>query len=362
MANPRLNIIVGPNAVGKTTLLEALAVATNLKSFRTSHSLELISFGESEGLISVEIEYPTHSKISVGFQEKRRSILVDEKKVSSKSKFPFLGSSVSFSPDDLILIKGSPEGRRNYLDDLSLCLDPQFERVLEKYERTLQQRNRLLKRIKEGLAGFEELPLWTETLIESAIPIYLRRQTLIQKLNSELNKIYQELFRTSERISIKYDHRFPRDFTDSEQDVENLMIDKLNALSDGERASGHSLVGPHKDDFEIFIDQMESRTFASQGQTRGLVIALKVAQIELSRAMRNFSPILLLDDIISELDDRRVHALVHYLSRYPGQMFVTTAEMNKVKNLHEDFSNFKVIDLRPKNEVVGPELNIPVTA
>jgi len=343
----RLNVIVGPNAVGKTSLLESLSMGTQLSSFRTSKVAEMITLGQTEVFISLILSEPTHSKISIGMGLQRRVISIDEKKIASRSKYPFLGSSVSFSPDDLLLIKGSPEARRKYLDDLCVSLDPEFEIVLARYRRVLQQRNNLLKKMKEGSARFEELPLWTETLIEAAVPIYLRRSQVIQQLNQEVSKIYQQLFNTTETVRVIYDHRFESNFTISEQDVENLMIDKLNLRAEAERLSGFSLVGPHKDDFVVTIDGTDSQTFASQGQTRGLVIALKVAQIEMSRELRKSAPILLLDDIISELDDQRVRALIRYLASYEGQMFVTTAEVNKVKALHSEFSNFKVIDLAP---------------
>lgn len=316
-----------------------------LRSFRTRASSELIQEGCQQGLISVELERPTASKISLGLEGNKKSLRVDEKVCGSKSKFPFLGGSLSFSPDDLMLVKGSPEARRTFLDDFSISLDPHYSAILQRYEKVLKQRNALLKSIKEGRAHFEELPLWTESLIEAAMPIYKERLRAIELLNRHMPVIYQQLFNTKEVIRLRYHHRFQDELSDDAQVIESQMIDKLNQLLPAEQASGFSLVGPHKDDVDLMINDLDCRTYGSQGQTRGLVIALKITQLELNRSFRNWSPILLLDDIISEFDDSRVQALVDYLSKYPGQLFVTTAEVSKVKTLHGQFSGFKVIDL-----------------
>lgn len=320
-------------------------MATNLRSFRTVRSVELIQTGQTQGLISVQLEQPTASKISIGLEGNRRSVRVDEKAIASKSKYPYLGASLSFSPDDLMMIKGGPDLRRHWFDDVIRSINPGYEVFLSKYEKVLKQRNSLLKSLKERKAFFEELPLWTESLIEAAIPIYLERQKVTKLFLETMQPLYQQLFNTTEIISLHYAHRFPEEFTEDSQLVERLLIDKLNSLAEAELAVGYSLAGPHKDDFEFRINSMDARTFGSQGQTRGLVIAAKVAQLELSRKFRTFSPVLLLDDIISELDDTRVQALVKYLATYPGQLFVTTAEVNKVRSLYELFGDFKVIDL-----------------
>ena len=342
----RLNIIVGPNAVGKTSVLEALSLSTNLKSFRTHQLKELIKSDETEAMISAQFELPTVSKVQIAFQGSRRMIRIDEKAISTRSKFPFLGGSISFSPDDLLLIKASPDGRRDFLDELAVSQDPEFILALQKFEKSLKQRNAVLKLIKNSEAGEDQLEIWTENFISSAIPIYRERLKIVQKLNSELSTTYQQVFNVHEKIVINYLHRFEERLTDDAQSVEDLLRKKLLIYREIEKASGHSLVGPHKDDFDIAIDGMSARSFGSQGQTRGLVIALKILQLELTREKRQMSPILLLDDIISELDDLRVQALIRYLAHYPGQMFVTTAEINKVKALHSEFSNFKVIDMK----------------
>lgn len=346
-----MNIFVGPNARGKTTILESLALITSLKSFRTSKNLELIQNGKTEASVTIKLYTPTASKIVLAIEAHRKAIKMDEKQITPRSKFPFLGSSVSFGPDDLYLIKGGPDGRRDFLDELSIGLDPSVLKIIQRFERVLKQRNKLLNLIKNGGSCFEEYSIWTKEFLDAAIPLYKERFKTVSILNEKLNKIFKDLFQINESVSVTYKHSLS-----TEDDVAGALSEKIDQLSDAEKAVGYTLVGPHRDDLIFKIDQMEARDYASQGQIRGIVIALKVAQLELTRDHRNWSPILLLDDIISELDDQRVEALVEYLSNYPGQLFVTTAEVNKVKALHSKFSGFKLVDLgAQKLKILRPE-------
>lgn len=346
----RLNVIIGPNARGKTTILEGLSLSTSLHSFRTSKIGEVIQEGQKQASITVDLERPVVSRILVGLEEGKRQLKVDEK-VITKSKFPYLGGSVSFGPDDLSLVKGGPESRRFFLDDLGVSIDPSFAKTVQRFERVLKQRNKILKLMKAGENRTDELSVWTHEFVEAAAPLYEGRMHFINILNQSLPSLYAELFAITEKLSASYTHSLL-----SEDHIRESLIEKLNQLSEAERAVGHGLVGPHRDDLVFRINGMDARTFASQGQIRGIVIALKVAQLELTRAYRTWSPLLLLDDIISELDDHRMKALVNYLSNYPGQLFVTTAEVNKVKALHTQFSGFKVIDLGEQKSRISNSL------
>jgi DNA replication and repair protein RecF len=317
---------------------------TQLKSFRTSHSSELIQEKETQALVSAEISLPTASRINLGLEGNKKSLRVDDKVFSSRAKYPFLGSSVTFSPDDLMLVKGGPEQRRLLMDELLVGIDPEKAILISRYQKVLKQRNSLLKSVRETGRGRDQLASWTIALIEAAIPLIEARIQLVRSLNLKLPKVYQQIFNTAEQLSVEYAHRLGSDIMSSSE-IEAQLVHKLSMYAEAEIASGYTLVGPHKDDLEFRLNGMDVRTFGSQGQTRGLVIVLKIAQLELAREMRGNSPILLLDDIISELDDFRVDALVRYLAHYPGQLFVTTAEMKKVESLHLQFSDFKVIPL-----------------
>lgn len=338
----QLNVIVGPNAQGKTSLLEALSLITQLKSFRTNKSAELIKNNQTQSSIKVEITKPTATDILVSLEQNQKQIRMDSQKISSRSKYQFLGSSVSFIPDDLYLIKGSPEGRREYIDSIAVSAYPQSSSVFQQFQKILKQRNQLLKKFKQGSEDPVQLRLWTKQYITSAVQVYEQRQKIIEELRPMLNEVYQQLFRSNEDLNLSYEHGYSKSVPDFE-DIELRLL----RVSEAEKAVGYSLVGPHRDDLSFSLRSLDARNFASQGQTRSLVVAMKIAQLELIRRYRGIDPILLLDDIISELDDQRVAALVEYLSDYSGQLFVTTAEIDKLKKMHQSFPAFNLIELTP---------------
>ncbi len=323
---------------------------TFLKSFRTSTISEFLQSGKDSGSISIGIEKPSAHRVVIGINQNRKLIKVDENLVTQKNKYPFLGQSVSFVPDDLYLMKGGPDGRREFMDDLGITLEPGYRDILKRFQTSLKQRNTVLRAIKEGESRFSELLTWTDEFVRCAVPVYEERLDLTRRLNEILPQIFHNLFNVSEKVSVSYETNLPE-----EASLSDALFSKLNRLSEAERAVGYGLVGPHRDDFLFKINHLEARSYASQGQMRGMVIALKVAQIELSRTHRNGSPILLLDDIISELDEHRVQSLIEFLASYPGQLFVTTAEVNKVRSLHRQFSSFKVIDLGAEISLKMPQ-------
>lgn len=331
---------MGENAQGKTSILEALSLITQLKSFRASSISELINQGEDQASVSVSLSKPTASDILIGLEGNKKSIRVDGKKIASKAKYDFLGTSVSFVPDDLYLIKGGPDQRREYIDQLAINLDPNVSSKFTHFQKTLRSRNRLLKDFKEARGDEEQLELWTDQFMSAAFEIYKTRQACLNKIRAILPKIHAELFQVDEAIKIEYDNGY-----ETEVPTVDEYQQRLDRLKEAERAVGHTLAGPHRDDIKFDLDKLSARSFASQGQTRSLVIALKIAQLELTQEARQWSPLLLLDDIISELDEKRTEALVNYLASYAGQLFVSTAESNKLKALHQKFSQFKLIDL-----------------
>lgn len=306
--------------------------------------------------VTAVLSKPTHTRVLIGVENGRRVIRVDDKKLQSPAKYPLRGMSVSFVPDDLYLLKGGPEARRDFFDQLAMSLDPTAEAAFKQFHKCLKQRNFLLKRIKEGQRSDRELELWTLQYIESSMRIYDIRRKTISQMAEILRLVYQSLFQLSESVDLSYQHGFEREDFQKEE-LELRIARRIEA----EKATGYSLVGPHRDDIEFLLSEFSVRTYASQGQTRSLVIALKIAQLELIRGTRNIHPLLLLDDIISELDEQRVQALIGYLANYEGQLFVTTAEAHKLRRLHEQFSSFKLIELsgseKPENSGLETHLN-----
>lgn len=337
----QLNVIVGPNARGKTSVLEAISLITHWQSFRTTRSQELIHEGKNELSVTAEVLNPLRCKVIFGVSKEKRIVTIDGKSIPSKSKYDFLGGSVTFCPDDLLMIKSGPDLRRDFLNQLGWSLDPQYAKVFQNFERVLKQRNKLLRAIREGRFSFEEYSIWTQKFVEAAVPLYEQRNNLIKTLNRFLPQIYKSLFNTPhEDVEVIYDHGLIEQVS-----LSDSIYQKINQLGEAERAVGYSLVGPQRDDILIKLNGLEAKNYASQGQIRGIVIALKIAQLELTKSYRSWQPVLLLDDIISELDETRTEALMSYLSSYAGQMFLTTPEGSKVKHFQERFSGFKTIDL-----------------
>ncbi len=333
-------MIEGKNAQGKTSILEALYLVTQLKSFRTSKLSDLILHGKQEASVSCELIKPFPTKILFGFDQKKKNLQIDSKPISSRSKYEFLGTSVSFSPDDLSLIKGGPELRRSFIDDLVINLDPNTATQYGQFEKALTQRNRLLRQIRDGEGDASNLDLWNEIFVREAVNIYSLREQVLVRLNKVLGSIYERLFGSNEQIQILYQHQFENKIPTSGE-----FLERISRRREAEMAVGYSLIGPHRDDLDIQINGLSSRSFASQGQCRSLVIALKVAQLELTKEAQKMAPLLLLDDIISELDDERVHSLLSYLSSYPGQMFLTTVEQTKIEKLSQNFADFHSFEL-----------------
>jgi len=346
--HPQLNVIVGKNAQGKTTILESLSLVTQLESFRSSDVSELIKHGEMQASCTVDLSAPTKSRVLIGLENKKKTIRIDETKILSKSKYNLLGTSVTFVPDDLYLIKGGPEARRKFFIQLAVNLDPSSVQIYQQYERNLRQRNRVLKEMKDGASVGDHLEVWTDQFITSAVQVYEQRFKILEKLRQVLPSIYQKLFNVSELIEIIHDHGF-----DENLPRRGAIERRMSCLKEAEIAIGYSLVGPHRDDFKFNLNSLNARQFASQGQTRSLVIALKISQLELTREDAYSSPLLLLDDIVSELDETRTLALVNYLADYDGQLFVTTAESSKLKTLHSQFASFKLIDLTEDSRIVS---------
>jgi len=261
-------VIVGKNAQGKTSILEALSLLTQLRSFKTRDNSELILMGKNQASISAEIVKPTYNQVVIGLESKKRTcIRIGEKKISSKADYDFLGSSVSFIPDDLYLVKGGPENRRDFMNQLAMNLDPQSVVNYQQFQKSLKQRNNLLKQFKEMRGNEEQLQLWNEKYIESAVKIYEQRHQLVQDLREFLPQVYLELFSVSESIDFQYDHGFDSDCPSKEE-----IYQKIQRLSQAEKAVGYSLCGPHRDDFCFSLEKKKARHFASQGQTRSLVL------------------------------------------------------------------------------------------
>lgn len=303
--NSQKTLIIGKNAQGKTNILESIYFLSSLKSQRTSNNLELINFDENFIEISAEIEKTTQIELDFFYDKsKKREIKINKLKTKPK-EFKNILKTVLFSTQDLLLLRGSPEDRRSWLDAAISQIYPVYEDRLTKYNKFKIQKNNFLKDYNRNETL---LDVYNEqmTVLGSNI-IYLRKKFL-----KEIQKIAQEKHSTisqSENLTIEYSCNFLEEETDIEQ-ISEKFKQKLNERKELEIIRGQSLVGPHRDDVVFYINNQESTKFASQGQQRTIVLSLKLAELDIITQKTGEPPVLLLDDVLAELDDIRQNYLL----------------------------------------------------
>lgn len=303
-------LIIGKNAQGKTNILESIYFLSTLKSPRTSNNLELINFSADNCEINANVE-KLDVEIELDFfydKEKKREIKVNKLKTRPK-EFKNVFSTVLFSTQDLLLLRGTPQDRRDWLDTAISQIYPAYDERLSKYNKIRIQKNNLLK---EGSINETLLDVYNEqlTILGSNI-IYLRKKFL-----KEMENIAQEkhsAISKSEKLTIVYNCNFLKEETEEEQEIGQIsekFKQKLEERKKDEITRGQTLVGPHRDDIIFYINNQESTKFASQGQQRTIVLSLKLAELDIITKKTGEPPVLLLDDVLAELDDVRQNYLL----------------------------------------------------
>lgn len=324
-------IAVGENGQGKTNLLEALYFLATLKPLRAGRLVELVRFGDESARVTGRFELAGAERdISVEVTPKGRTAFVDGKRAASLEAYFGGVSVVAFTPDDLAVVKGGPDGRRAFLDRSVFNRFPAYLGESREYARALKSRNRLLK---EG-APVSHLEAWDATLARAGARLWVRRRALMGEVASGAREAFARIGRTVEPAAFGYEPAHLHDVDFAAADEAALQLALARALDgrlhrDVER--GFTSVGPHADDLEVTVGGRAARQFASQGQTRALVLAWKVAEIENLRRASGFLPLLLLDDVSSELDPERNAFLMGYLADSGAQVFLTTTDAGLVQ-------------------------------
>lgn len=303
--SPKLNLFLGNNAQGKTNLLESIYIAAIGKSYRATKDSELINFKKEKAYIGIEAETARGRRfIELKFQRDTRKIIRINKLVLEKvAELAGNINVVIFAPEDLNLVKSGPSERRAFLDTEIAQIKPRYRYNFIKYNKILFQRNRLLKNISRLSA--DQLDPWDLQLVGVGTEIILERVRFVEKLSLISRDVHEKITDGKESLCIKYRPSF--EISDlHRQSLEKSYYEILSSsrLKDIER--GNTEYGPHKDDIEIELNGVSCRTFGSQGQQRTAALSLKLAEIELIKSEVGEYPILLLDDVLSELDgDRR---------------------------------------------------------
>jgi DNA replication and repair protein RecF len=323
-----VNLFVGPNAQGKTNLLEAIFALALTKSHRTSKDKELIGWEGSEAHIHglVDKQYGT-VKLDLMFSAQGKKAKINGLEQRRLSDFVGSINVVMFAPEDLEIVKGTPGVRRRFLDMEIGQVQPGYLHTLQQYSKVLVQRNNYLKTLwssggdKQGL-----LEVWNQQLADFGVKIIKKRKYFIQKLQSWAQQIHAGITAGTEQLTVMYKPSF--DIEDESVLFDHFML-KLTQVKDQEIRRGTTLVGPHRDDLAFFINGKEAQMFGSQGQQRTTALSLKLAEIELIREEIGEYPLLLLDDVLSELDRNRQTQLIETFQS-KVQTFITTTGLESV--------------------------------
>ncbi|MCX7715066.1 MAG: DNA replication/repair protein RecF [Clostridia bacterium] len=303
--SPYTNIICGNNAQGKTNLLEAVYIFAQGKSYRAKSDKELIKFGKDTAELKISFDARFRScEASIKLQQKeKRKIRVNDVPIAKLSMLMNYLNTVMFSPEDLDLVKGSPAVRRKFLDLAISQLMPNYLSSLILYYKTLEQKNSLLKALKgSGRKCDQSLSAWNEQLCEAGADILKYRRDFLRNLSVFAKKIHSEISR--ETLEIFYEPSINFDVDDKDC-IKDQMFLKLENMQSKEIDAGTSVLGVHRDDIKITTNEKDARIYASQGQQRTVVLSLKMAQTEYIHSIKDEYPILLLDDVMSELDKAR---------------------------------------------------------
>jgi len=320
----QFNLILGENAQGKTNLLEAIHFLLAFRPFKQLRTEEIISFGSSEcGLKGEILSHSGFDEVHILLNEDHKTLKLNSKIVYHTSKIYGRYNIVSFLPTDLELIKGGPQGRRRYIDALICALEGAHLRDLKLYHRALTQRNAILA--KTSAITSDKIEIWDEKLAEVGSQVISRRLEFISKIKPQLNKIYKLTSGLDQDIQIHY-----KSSIDLEGNLEQSFKDVLRLKFEIDKKRFHTTVGPHRDQISFSIAGKDSAVYASQGEAKNLALSLKTSEIEMIKQFLGRTPILLLDDVTSELDGQRKKFLFKFLEDFPGQIFITTTDIKEI--------------------------------
>ncbi|MGZ3745813.1 MAG: DNA replication/repair protein RecF [Pseudobdellovibrionaceae bacterium] len=345
--SPRLNIFIGENGQGKTNLLEALYLNLQGETFRYGENINLIRSGIEYSLLQAYAsqKWLTY-EIKTQITKSRKHHFLNNKRVTSadlKKEF----SAVVFSPESLSFIKEGADFRRTLIDDLLISFNKQNADLIMEYRKALRTRNRILKNY---IKNYEDKRT-TIRLIESINPSFLRlgakltvaRITALQALLKDLNIAMQYISNKDIPIDIEYLLSGQNVLGLGAQEIFSALVKRTEDLHEAELSGGTSLVGPHKHDIVFLYGQKDSRFYCSQGQQRAIILSFKMAQIVYHRKAHDVYPVLMLDDVLSELDQQKRDSLITFLHEINTQIFVTTTDLTLPKSFSlENVAVFKI--------------------
>jgi DNA replication and repair protein RecF len=334
----KVNVIIGENAQGKTNLMEAIYVLAMAKSHRTSNDKELIRWDEDYAKIEGRVIKKNGSvPIQLVISKKGKKGKVNHIEQQKLSQYVGAVNTIMFAPEDLNLVKGSPQVRRRFLDMEIGQVSPVYLHDLSLYQKILSQRNHFLKQLQTRKQTDQTmLDVLTEQLTEFAAKVVMKRLQFVDQLEKWAQPIHSGISRGLEELTLKYHTSLHVSDSPDLSKMINSYQETFSKLRDKEIERGVSLSGPHRDDVLFYVNGRDVQTYGSQGQQRTTALSLKLAEIDLIQEEIGEYPILLLDDVLSELDDYRQSHLLHTIQGRV-QTFVTTTSVDGIdhKTLNE---------------------------
>ena len=329
------NILYGDNAQGKTNVLEAIYICATTKSHKSNKDREIIHFDKEEAHIRMYLEKDAYEyKVDMHLRKsKSKGIAINGQKIKKAADLIGLLNVVFFSPEDLSIIKNGPSERRRFVD-MELCqLDKSYIYNLNQYNKIVNQRNKLLKDFYQNSDLLETIHIWDSQLLSYGKQIISRRRNFIENLNQIIYDIHLKLSGGREKLVISY-----------EPDVlEEEYEEKLKNGMDRDLRLKQTSIGPHRDDFSFIVNEVDIRKYGSQGQQRTAALSLKLAEIELVKKITKTCPLLLLDDVLSELDSHRQNHLLNSIGDI--QTIITCTGLDDLINNRFTINKiFKVTD------------------
>jgi len=337
-----VTVLHGPNAVGKTNVLEAIFALATTKSFRTRTDRDLIAWGEQPDSAArfariegdadarggpVRVEMTVAESTSRGTEPVARKQFKTNGRPRRASEVVGTIKAVLFTPDDVDLVTGSPSQRRRYMD-LMLCqIDHRYLRLLQDYARIVTQRNALLQRLRGHEDPASLLDFWDEKLIAAGAEIITARKSMLRILNDFAREAYADVAGIDEQLTIVYRPSLEAAADAASAELGRVFRERLDELQTKEICQSVTLTGPHRDDLQFLINGADAQYFGSRGQQRSIALALRLGELRYMTNRTGEEPILLLDEALAELDDSRRDLLLHLIESYP-QVIATTSHLD----------------------------------
>lgn len=339
-----VNIIHGENAQGKTNLIEAIWILSGARSFRGSKERDLVAFDEEFARLSATVKdsYREHSiEAVISKNPREKKILLNGIKQRSLAGLFGILKCVIFTPEDLDLTKGPPENRREFTDLCISQIKPSYSATVSKYETVLNQRNTLLKNISQGISSREELDVWDEQMARLGAYISVIRYQYVKKLRIFSEKLYSEISGGRESFDLKYCSTVYENLegrSDWSGELSRIYLETLQKNREEDIRVGFTLIGVHRDDVSVLINLKPAKDFGSQGQNRSAALSMKLAQAYILCEETGDMPVILLDDVLSELDRSRREFIISKLKGM--QIFITCCEpVSRLKGRRYEMKN-----------------------